>query len=125
MQNAHEVSVGCYGPSHPSMTAPAGQREKPRKRHLAKEDERGQSYAMFTIEHEFDATVITLVDEGEAPLQEDVTINSFAECVTLEQLDPRGGAVQKITLSPEQLRDLAAALDLPEGIYQLREVPPE
>lgn len=78
---------------------------------------------MFTIEHEFDATVITLVDEGAAPLQEDVTINSFAECVTLEQIDPRTEQVQKITLSPEQLRDLAAALDLPEGVYQLREIP--
>lgn len=78
---------------------------------------------MFTIEHEFDATVITLVDEGDAPLQEDVTINSFAECVTLEQMDPRTDRVQRITLSPEQLRDLAAALDLPEGIYQLRPDP--
>jgi len=28
--------------------------------------------------------------------------------------------VQKITLSESQLRDLAAALDLPEGIYRLR-----
>ncbi len=78
---------------------------------------------MFTIEHEFDATVITLVDEGEMPLQEDITINSFAECVTLEQFDPRSDTVQKITLSPEQLRDLAAALDLPEGVYQLRLTP--
>lgn len=78
---------------------------------------------MFTIEHEFDATVITLIDEGRLPLQEDVTINSFAECVTLEQLDPRTDRIQKITLSPEQLRDLAAALDLPEGVYRLREVP--
>ncbi|AAV94243.1 hypothetical protein SPO0938 [Ruegeria pomeroyi DSS-3] len=78
---------------------------------------------MFTIEHEFDSTVITLVDEGEAPLQEDVVINSFAECVTVEQFDPRTETMQKITLSPEQLRDLAAALDLPEGVYQLREVP--
>jgi len=78
---------------------------------------------MFTIEHEFDATVITLVDEGEAPLLEDVTINSFAECVTLEQYDPRTDRVQTVTLSPEQLRDLAAALDLPEGVYRLREVP--
>lgn len=78
---------------------------------------------MFTIEHDFDATVITLIDEGDAPLQEDVTINSFAECVTLEQLDPRTDRVQRITFSPEQLRDLAAALDLPEGIYQLRETP--
>ena len=76
---------------------------------------------MFTIEHEFDATVITLVDEGDAPLQEDITINSFAECITVEQLDPRTDRVQKITLSPEQLRDLAAALDLPEGVYALRQ----
>lgn len=78
---------------------------------------------MFTIEHEFDATVITLIDQGDTPLQEDVTINSSAECVTLEQLDPRTDRVQKITLSPSQLRDLAAALDLPEGVYQLRETP--
>ena len=78
---------------------------------------------MFTIEHEFDSTVITLVDEGETPLQEDVVINSFAECVTVEQYDPRTETMQKITLSPEQLRDLTAALDLPEGVYQLREVP--
>jgi len=83
-----------------------------------------QSDIMFSIEHEFDATVITLIDEGSAPLLEDVTINSFAECVTLEQLDPRTEQVHKITLSPEQLRDLAAALDLPEGVYQLREQTP-
>lgn len=76
---------------------------------------------MFSIEHEFDATVITLVDEGDAPLLEDVVINSFAECVTLEQFDPRTNQVMRITLSPEQVRDLGAALDLPEGVYQLRE----
>ncbi len=80
---------------------------------------------MFSIEHEFDATVIVLMDEGEPPLQEDVVINSFAECVTIEQYDPRTDTVQKITLSANQLRDLAAALDLPEGIYQLRETPPD
>ncbi|MEL6531982.1 MAG: hypothetical protein AAFN09_08765 [Pseudomonadota bacterium] len=74
---------------------------------------------MFTIEHDFDATVITLVDEGTVALQEDVAINAFAECVTLEQHDPRSDRVQKITLSAAQLRDLAAALDLPEGVYRL------
>ncbi len=77
---------------------------------------------MFTIEHEFDATVITLVDEGAAPLQEDVIVNSFAECITVEQFDPRTDTVVRITLSPEQVRDLAAALDLPEGVYQLRQI---
>ncbi len=78
---------------------------------------------MFTIEHEFDATVITLIDDGSKPLQEDVIINSFAECVTVEQFDPRTQQMVKITFSPEQLRDLAAALDLPEGVYQLRPDP--
>lgn len=75
---------------------------------------------MFTIEHDFDATIITLVDEGEIPLQEDVICHAFAECVTVEQYDPRLDTVMTITLSQSQLRDLAAALNLPEGIYRLR-----
>jgi hypothetical protein len=73
---------------------------------------------MFTIEHEFDATVITLVDEGETPLQEDVTLLAFATQITIEQWDAKSDEIRKITLSPNQLRDLAAALNLPEGIYR-------
>ncbi|MBV2359659.1 hypothetical protein KUH32_07730 [Thalassococcus sp. CAU 1522] len=75
---------------------------------------------MFSIEHEFDATVVTLVDEGETPLQEDVIVSSFEECVTVEQYDPRTDSVQKITLSITQMRDLAAAISLPEGVYTRR-----
>ena len=75
---------------------------------------------MFTIEHEFDATVVTLIDEGTAPLIEDVTINAFEECVTVEQYDPRTDSIAKVTLSISQMNDLAAALDLPEGVYRLR-----
>ncbi|HID67189.1 MAG TPA: hypothetical protein EYP31_02730 [Roseibacterium sp.] len=78
---------------------------------------------MFTIEHEFDTTIVTLVDEGAAPLQEDVTISAFAECVTLQQVDPRTDQVRTITLSMAQVRDLGAALDLPEGAYQLQQEP--
>ncbi|WP_417246903.1 hypothetical protein [Celeribacter sp.] len=74
---------------------------------------------MFTIEHEFDATVVTIVDEGEAPLQDDVTISAFAECVTVEQHDTRTDRTHKVTFSLQQLRDLGAALDLPEGAYRL------
>lgn len=74
---------------------------------------------MFTIEHDFDASVVTLVDEGETPLQDDITIAAFAECVTLEQHDMRTDRTHKITFSLQQLRDLAAALDLPEGAYRL------
>lgn len=80
---------------------------------------------MFTIEHEFDASVITLVDEGSAPLQEDVIVNAFEECITVEQYDPRLDGSIKITLSMAQLRDLGAALDLPEGVYRLRQASSE
>ncbi|WP_297771341.1 hypothetical protein [uncultured Roseovarius sp.] len=72
---------------------------------------------MFSIEHDFDATVITLVDEGTQPLGEDVIVNAFEECVTIEQYDPRTDKTHKVTLSMTQLRDLGAALDLPEGVY--------
>ena len=75
---------------------------------------------MFTIEHDFDATVITLVDEGgDLPLQEDVILNAFEDCVTIDQVDPRTDQTQRITLSLAQVRDLAAALDLPEGSYRI------
>lgn len=72
---------------------------------------------MFSIEHDFDATVITLVDEGPAPLTEDVIVNAFEECVTIEQYDPRTDQLHRITLSMAQLQDLGAALNLPEGVY--------
>lgn len=75
---------------------------------------------MFTIEHDFDATVITLIDEPAIHRQEDVTVNAFEECVTLEQFDARTDSVVRITLSTAQVRDLFAAVDLPEGAYRLR-----
>jgi hypothetical protein len=81
-----------------------------------------QGAQMFTIEHDFDATVITLVDEGPAPLQEDVTVLAFDDCVTLEQFDPRSDEVVRITLSHGQVKDLAAALNLPEGVYRRKDV---
>lgn len=75
---------------------------------------------MFTIEHEFDSTVITLVDEGSVHLTEDVILNAFEDCVTVEQHDPVTDRLQRVTLSMRQVRDLAAALDLPEGSYRIQ-----
>jgi len=77
---------------------------------------------MFSIEHGFDASTVTLIDDGpDAPLKEDVIIHTFEDCVTVEQWDPRTDQVHKITLSLAQIQDLGVALDLPEGVYQLKE----
>lgn len=75
---------------------------------------------MFSIEHGFDATIITLVDESEVgtPPGEDVVVAAFEECVTLTQLDPRSGEPVQVTLTMVQLRDLATSLNLPEGVYR-------
>ena len=54
---------------------------------------------MFTIEHEFDATVVTLFDEGTASLQEDVIVNGCAERLTIDQNYTRLDPVQKATFS--------------------------
>ena len=72
---------------------------------------------MFSIEHEFDSTVIILVDEGTAELQEDLIVNSFSECVTIEQYDVRTDKINKITFSMAQPKDLSAAINLLEGVY--------
>lgn len=76
---------------------------------------------MFSIEHDFDATVVTLVDEGAAPLKEDVIITSFEDCVTVVQYDPRTDRECTVTLSLSQMQDLVAAVNLPEGIYRRAE----
>lgn len=84
---------------------------------------------MFTVEHDFDATVITLVDEGGSPkpgaatpaaLKEDVTVSAFDDCVTVTQYDARTDTDTTVTLSLSQVRDLFAAIELPEGVYRLR-----
>lgn len=78
---------------------------------------------MFTIEHDFDATVITLVDEGSTPLQEDVIVEAFEDCVIITQVDGRRDVPMRLTLSLAQVADLAAALNLPEGSYRIAAKP--
>lgn len=74
---------------------------------------------MFTIEHEFDATLITLVDEDGPTLREDVVISAFEDCITVTQIDTRTDLPVTVSLSMSQLRDLSMALNLPEGSYRL------
>lgn len=79
---------------------------------------------MFTIEHDFDATVITLIDEGPAPLQEDIIIEAYSECVVIEQIDALTDEPLRITLSMSQINDLRAALNLSEGSYRIERPEP-
>ena len=72
---------------------------------------------MFSIEHEFDTTVITLVDEGTTPLQENVIVNGFEECITVQQYDHRHDCMHIVTLSTAQMHGLVAAISLLEGVY--------
>ena len=74
---------------------------------------------MFTIEHEFDASVITLIDEGRAPRKGDITITAFAEEIQVSQYDPLTEETSQVVFSPTQLKELAHALNLPEGSYRL------
>ena len=72
---------------------------------------------MFTIVHEFSSTIITLVDEGAAQLQEDLIIDSFCKWLTIEQCDVSTDKINKLTLSMAQLKDSSAAINLPQGVY--------
>lgn len=78
---------------------------------------------MFTIEHEFDVSIITLIDEPAAdehrPLQEDITILTFDDRVVVEQSDGETDQVLRVTFSLSQLDELRAALSLPEGNYRM------
>ncbi len=79
---------------------------------------------MFTIEHDFDATVITLIDETEPntrPLNEDIVILTFDDRVVVEQMSPDGDEVARITFTLQQLAELRLALNLPEGNYRIEQ----
>lgn len=76
---------------------------------------------MFSIEHDFDSTSITLVDDAARSLSEDITVRTFEDCVTVEQYDPRREDTIRITFTLAQIRDLAAALNLPEGVYRVQD----
>lgn len=73
---------------------------------------------MLSIEHDFAATVLTLVDEGPAPLLEDVVILASDGGVTIEQYDPDTDRTVRIQMSMSMLRDLQAGLHLPEGVWR-------
>ena len=65
---------------------------------------------MFTIEHDFDVTIITLIDElaeseiGTRPLNEDVVIQTLDDRVVVEQFDPDTGELAATVRGEAQSR---------------------
>jgi hypothetical protein len=76
---------------------------------------------MFTIEDEFAATKITLIDETDPETHADVVIEIAAEGVLIRQFNIEANLPDEITLSLSQLADLKAAINLPAGSYQRAE----
>tara|TARA_R110000803_G_scaffold37255_1_gene80264 strand:+ start:179 stop:424 length:246 start_codon:yes stop_codon:yes gene_type:complete len=70
---------------------------------------------MFTIETEFDYTVITTLDEEDS--FEDVEVVLDEEVVYIAQNLPDSNTRQIIELTYQQFMDIVAALDLPDGAY--------
>ena len=71
---------------------------------------------MFTVEHEYDYTsIITLDEEGNF---EDVEVFLDAEVVYLCQEIRDTEVRQVLELSYQQLTDIVASMNLPEGAYR-------
>lgn len=74
---------------------------------------------MFTIEHDMDCTAVTTLDDG--GYYEDVEVILDDTCVFIAQALPDSDRRQVIELSYQQLEDIVASMNLPEGSYYQRE----
>ena len=72
---------------------------------------------MFSVEHKFSKTRITLIDEGSTSLQEDVILDLDDEGAKITKYDERTGEDVTINLSRVQINDLISALHCPEGVF--------
>lgn len=75
---------------------------------------------MFTIEHEAEGTIITLLDTTAE--NEDLLVLMYdVDKVALAQWDDNHQDYTYISITYDTLRDIVAAMDLPEGMYQREE----
>lgn len=70
---------------------------------------------MFSIENEFDHTIITIVDNDAK--QEDVQVIMTDEYVYVRQFNPKTGRYDVIALSPFMFNEILASMKCPEGVY--------
>lgn len=74
---------------------------------------------MFTIEHDYDCTVITSLDDGGN--YEDVEVALDETSVFIAQFIPGSNKRQVLELSFQQLKDILVSMDLPSGAYYQRD----
>jgi len=70
---------------------------------------------MYTVEHEFNGTVITTLDQN--CKQEDVEVHLDDQSVFFRQWSEEIQGYDLIEMSMQQLKDIVAALNSPEGAY--------
>lgn len=70
---------------------------------------------MFSIENEFDHTLITIVDNDER--EEDVQLIMTDNQVYIRQFNEKSGRYDVIALSPFMFNEILASMKYSEGVY--------
>jgi hypothetical protein len=72
---------------------------------------------MFSVEHEFDSTTITVLDDsGE---QEDVAVVLFDDIIYIRQYVEDTDLASIITMTPKMFEEIMVAWNKSDGSYQL------
>jgi hypothetical protein len=71
---------------------------------------------MLTIEHEYDYTVVTLLDN--TGVYEDLEVEFDEHGLVFRQWNEQLETFDLIQITTDQFRELLTALDLPEGAYE-------
>jgi hypothetical protein len=70
---------------------------------------------MFSIENEFDHTIITIVDNDNR--QEDAQVIMSDEYVYVRQYNTKSGRYDVIALSPFMFNEILASMKFTDGVY--------
>lgn len=74
---------------------------------------------MFSVEHEFDSTTVTVLDDsGE---EEDVAVILFDDVVYIRQYYPDTDQAAVISMTPKMYKELMAAWNMHEGSFLVDE----
>lgn len=70
---------------------------------------------MFSIENEFDHTIITIIDNDNK--QEDAQVIMSDEYVYIRQYNTKSGRYDVIALSPFMFNEILASMKFTDGVY--------